>query len=285
MKYRIKHTNIFRYESEVEQSLNTIRLKPRNNECQRVLSYICNITPNSMTKEYVDIWRNNIGSFFIAEKHKELVITTSSIVSVQKAPYIFQIQYSEEMKNIFHSQMFREHYLPYLSMSYYTTLTQAQIDEILTGVGGLIDNPVRLACNIMYYLYETIRYDIDATTVNTTASEAYALKAGVCQDYTHIMLGVLRYCGIPARYISGYLYAGEGDKLIGDTATHAWVEIMVPGIGWTGLDPTNNVEVLDNHIILCVGRDYRDVSPVEGVYHGGAHTLEVKVDVRKIMHL
>ncbi|GLC89625.1 transglutaminase family protein [Lysinibacillus piscis] len=285
MKYRITHTNSFHYESEVEQSLNTIRLKPRAGECQRVLSYDLTISPQSMIKEYTDIWQNNIGNFFIAEAHSELIITATSTVSVQKAPYIYQINYSEEMRNIFTSQLFKSHYLPYLNTSTLTSLTEAQMQEVLWAIGGKNDNPLKLACDVMTYLFKTIKYDPYATTVSTTAEEAFDLKAGVCQDYTHIMLGILRYCGIPARYISGYLYVGEDDDLIGDTATHAWVEIMVPGIGWIGLDPTNNVEVLDNHIVLCVGRDYRDVSPVEGVYQGGGHTLEVKVDVTKIEHL
>lgn len=284
MKYRIKHTNIFRYETEVEQSLNTIRLKPRNNECQRLISYHVKINPMSMTRENIDIWRNMIGTFFIAEKHKELEITSYSHVSVQRAPYIYQIQFSEEMRNIFYSQLFKEHYLPYLTTSRFTTLQSQQLEEIIAEVGEP-DNPVKFACELMTYLFNSITYDPGATTVATTASEAWEVKRGVCQDYTHIMLGVLRHCGIPARYISGYLYVGDGDDLIGDTATHAWVEVMVPGIGWIGLDPTNNVEVLENHINLCVGRDFRDVSPVEGVYQGGEHTLEVKVSVEKIVHL
>lgn len=284
MKYRIKHTNIFRYETEVEQSLNTIRLKPRNNECQRLISYHVKINPMSMTRENVDIWRNMIGTFFIAEKHKELEITSYSHVSVQRAPYIYQIQFSDEMRNIFHSQLFKEHYLPYLTTSRFTLLKPEQIDEITSAI-GVPDNPIKFACDLMTFLFQSITYDPEATTVDTTASEAWDLKRGVCQDYTHIMLGVLRHFDIPARYISGYLYVGKDDDLIGDTATHAWVEVMVPGIGWTGLDPTNNVEVLENHINLCVGRDFRDVSPVEGVYQGGKHTLEVKVNVEKIAHL
>lgn len=283
MKYEIRHTNIFKYESEVEQSLNTVRLKPRYNECQRVLSYHLNIVPTARTKDYSDIWRNQISSFFIPERHRELVITSTSIVSVQRAPYLYQLQYSDAMKNIFHSELFREHYLSYLTTSSYTKLEPYQIDEIL-GAIGQHDNPIQFACDLMTYLYNTIKYDAEATTVNTTAKEAFELRAGVCQDFTHIMLGVLRYCKIPARYISGYLYVGENDELIGDIATHAWVEFMAPGIGWIGLDPTNNVEVLENHISMCVGRDYRDVSPVEGVYQGGPHTLEVKVEVRKIDH-
>ena len=283
MKYRITHKNTFKYDTAVEQSLNTIRLKPRYNECQRLLSYHLKISPNAMTKDYVDIWRNSIASFFIPEYHNELEIISSSIVSVQRAPYLYQIQYSKEMQNIFHSQLFREHYLPYLTTSSFTKLEPHQVNEIIKAI-GYPNNPIEFSCELMKYLNENIKYDQYVTDVKTTAKEAFDLKAGVCQDITHIMLGALRSCGIPARYISGYLYVGEGDDLIGNTATHAWVEIMVPGIGWMGLDPTNNVEVLENHIIMCVGRDYQDVSPVEGVYHGGSHTLEVSVDVKKVEH-
>lgn len=281
MKYRIKHTSTFKYDSPVEESLNTVRLKPRNNECQRLLAYHLKISPNSMTKDYIDIWRNSISSFYIPEKHEELVITSSSLVSVQRSPYLYQIAYSHEMKAIFHSTLFKEHYRPYLTTTAYTRLEEEQLNEIVQGIGK-VNNPIQFACDLMNYLYVNIKYDQTATNVTTTAKEAFTLKAGVCQDFTHIMLGVLRYSNIPARYISGYLYVGEDDNLVGNTATHAWVEIMLPGIGWVGLDPTNNVEVLENHIIMCVGRDYQDVSPVEGVYHGGAHTLDVKVSVRKM---
>ena len=281
MKYRIKHTTTFKYDSPVEQSLNTVRLQPRENECQRLLSYQLKISPNSMTKDYVDIWRNSISSFYIPEKHEQLVIISSSIVSVQRSPYLYHIEYSNEMKEIFHSKLFKDHYSPYLATTYYTRLEEVHILEILKTIGKP-ENPIQFACDLMSYLFMNMKYDQAATNVNTTAKEAFELKAGVCQDFTHIMLGVLRYFNIPARYISGYLYVGEDDNLIGNTATHAWVEVMLPGIGWVGLDPTNNIEVLDNHIIMCVGRDYKDVSPVEGVYHGGAHTLNVNVSVIKI---
>ena len=108
------------------------------------------------------------------------------------------------------------------------------------------------------------------------------MKKGVCQDISHVMLGILRAKHIPARYVSGYLYVGENSALVGDAASHAWVEVMVPGIGWVGLDPTNNVEALENHIRVGVGRDYGDVSPVQGVYRGGSHKLDVKVSVSLI---
>ena len=281
MKYRIKHTNTFKYETPVEQSLNTVRLKPRNNECQRLLAYHLKISPNSMTKDYVDIWKNSISSFYIPEKHEQLSIISSSIVSVQRSPYLYQIEYSNEMERIFHSQLFQDHYRPYLTNTNYTRLANEQLIEIVNSIGEPT-NPIQFSCNLMNYLYTNMKYDQTATHVYTTAKESFELKAGVCQDFTHIMLGVLRHFNIPARYISGYLYVGEDDNLVGNTATHAWIQIMLPGIGWVGLDPTNNVEVLENHIIMCVGRDYQDVSPVEGVYHGGANTLEVKVNVKKM---
>lgn len=283
MKYKIIHTNTFQYETPVEQSLNTIRLKPRNNECQRLLSYRSKITPASMTSEHVDIWGNNIGSFFIPEMHRQLQVETKSIVSIQKAPYLQQIQFSSEMQAIFYSKLFHEHYLPYLRTTNYTYMENWQLDEALSKV-GTNSNPIQFAIRLMEFLHDQFTYDTEATSVDTTARESFDTKRGVCQDITHVMLGILRKSGIPSRYVSGYLYNGENSNLVGDNATHAWVEIMVPGIGWIGLDPTNNVEVLENHIILCKGRDYSDVSPLQGVYHGGKHTLEVRVEVKKLKH-
>ena len=113
-----------------------------------------------------------------------------------------------------------------LSTSSFTYLRENQSNEILSKLTNPTINPVQFALKLMSYLYNNIEYDSTATTINTTAEEAFDLKRGVCQDYTHIMLSILRHVGIPARYISGYLYVGQGDDLIGETATHAWVEIM-----------------------------------------------------------
>ncbi|MFC4736427.1 transglutaminase domain-containing protein [Bacillus daqingensis] len=279
MKYKIEHTNEFRYESSVDQSLNRIRLKPRTDECQRLLSYYPEITPVSLTKEHTDIWGNNVETFFIAEPHHELHIKTTSYVSIQKSPFIRVIPYTDEMKAIYHSDLFHKHYLAYLAETDYTYVPDEQLQEMwnVTGSNG---NPVQYALDVMKYMHETITYDPEATEVHTKAHEAFALKRGVCQDFTNIMLGALRSRKIPARYVSGYLYVGENSALVGDAATHAWVEMMVPGIGWVGLDPTNNVEALEQHIRVGVGRDYNDTSPVEGVYRGGSHTLDVKVAVQ-----
>lgn len=278
MKYKIEHTNIFDYETIVDQSMNTIRLKPRTDECQRLLSYRADITPATLTTDHIDIFGNNVETFFIAEHHQHLEVKSTSIVSIQKSPFIHRIDYSPEMNIIFHSQLFAEHYMAYLSNTAYTYITPEQM-ELVDRELGKMTNPVQYAIDVTEYVFDHFTYDGESTTVTTKASESFDLKKGVCQDITHVMLGILRSKHIPARYVSGYLYVGEDSALVGDAASHAWVEFMVPGIGWVGLDPTNNVEALENHIRVGVGRDYNDVSPVQGVYRGGSQSLDVKVSV------
>lgn len=279
MKYQIEHVNEFNYETLVDQSLNRIRLKPRTDECQRLLSYQPEISPVSMTKEHTDIWGNTVETFFIAEPHQKLTVKTTSIVSIQKSPFIRMIGYSDGMRTIYESELFHKHYLAFLADTESTYVTKSQLEELNNAIGA-IDNPVEYALAAMNFIYERFTYDGNATVVDTKACDAFDLKRGVCQDLTNVMLGVLRARKIPARYVSGYLYVGEDSALVGDSATHAWVEMMVPGIGWVGLDPTNNLEALEQHIRVGVGRDYLDTSPVEGVYRGGQHTLEVSVSVQ-----
>ncbi|GAA3404242.1 transglutaminase family protein [Paenibacillus hodogayensis] len=279
MIYRIEHTNTFHYETPVDQSLNHVRLKPRTDVCQKVVSYRTEISPASMSKEYTDLWGNQVETFFIPEQHQTLKVKTTSTVSVQRSPFIGKIENSPEMRDIFGSALFRQHYLAFLNETSYTFMEDGQIAAIMSDVGS-VDNPVRLSLRLMSYIHETFGYDAKATNVDTKANEAYTLKRGVCQDFAHIMIGVLRSQGVPTRYVSGYLYIGEDSAFVGDAATHAWVEVMIPGIGWVGLDPTNNVEALGSHIRVGTGRDYGDVSPLQGVYRGGRHTLDVSVGVK-----
>ncbi|CAM3772621.1 transglutaminase family protein [Alkalicoccus chagannorensis] len=283
MKYRIEHINDFTYDTCVDQSLNHIRLKPRTDECQRLLSYSPEITPVTLTKEHTDIWGNTVESFFIAEPHSRLQVKTTSYVSIQKSPFIRMVAFTPEMDTIFRSELFRSHYLSFLSETPPTHLRQDQVDYVLRELGDL-SNPVDCVLRVMDFVYNRFTYDPEATGVHTGGTESFDLERGVCQDYANVMIAILRAKGIPSRYVSGYLYVGEDSALIGDAATHAWVEVMIPGIGWVGLDPTNNVEALEQHIRVGVGRDYNDTSPVQGVYRGGSQRLEVKVSVQLLEH-
>ncbi|GAK14316.1 transglutaminase family protein [Geomicrobium sp. JCM 19039] len=278
MKYEIVHLNRFDYDTQVDQSMNTIRLMPKTDECQRLLAYHTEITPHSLTAQHTDLWGNLVETFYIAETHTHLEVKTTSTVSIQRSPFVDQLTYSGAMQSIFNSQLFRAQYLPFLSQTNYTYVTMEQVQLVWSEIGN-IPNPVQFAKSLMEYLYNQFTYDPTTTDVNTVAKDAIELKSGVCQDIAHVMIGVLRAQGIPARYLSGYLYVGEDSALVGDAASHAWIEFMAPGIGWIGLDPTNNVEALENHIRVGVGRDYADVSPVQGVYRGGNQNLDVSVSV------
>jgi transglutaminase-like putative cysteine protease len=136
------------------------------------------------------------------------------------------------------------------------------------------------AVKVMQFICNEFEYEPEATTVHTPIAEAIAHRKGVCQDFTHVMLGMCRSLRIPARYVSGYLYNGPLDELEGAQASHAWCEVYIPDYGWRALDPTNNQQADERYIKVAVGRDYGDIVPVQGTYRGaGAKKMTVDVNV------
>lgn len=138
-------------------------------------------------------------------------------------------------------------------------------------------------CDFMHHIYTEFTYDPEATTVSTPIHEVMAQRHGVCQDFAHLQIAGLRSCGLAARYVSSYLVAQppEGqEQLVGALASHAWLSVFCPGVGWIDVDPTNDVLPAEAHITVAYGRDYGDVSPIKGVFLGGGeHALDVSVDV------
>jgi transglutaminase-like putative cysteine protease len=135
-------------------------------------------------------------------------------------------------------------------------------------------------------IYRDFTYDPRATTVSTPLNQVWRTRRGVCQDFAHFQIGCLRALGLPARYVSGYLVTKPPPgkpRLVGADASHAWVALYCPGVGWIDADPTNNVLPAEHHITVAYGRDFSDVSPVKGVILGGGHhTLSVAVDVTPV---
>ena len=140
------------------------------------------------------------------------------------------------------------------------------------------------AYQIMEFIYENYEYCVSTTTVATHANEVLQNKRGVCQDFAHAAIALCRCLGIPARYVSGYFYDATRDQSMrGAGASHAWLEVMVKGYGWFGLDPTNNRVVDETYVILGSGRDYEDVAPVTGTYFGPSpESLQVSVEVKRL---
>ena len=136
------------------------------------------------------------------------------------------------------------------------------------------------AVKIMRFIHSTFEYEPAATTIHTPVAQVIEHRKGVCQDFTHVMLGMCRALKIPARYVSGYLYNGPLDQLEGAQASHAWCEVYIPDFGWRALDPTNDQQADDRYIKVAIGRDYADIVPVQGSYRGaGSKKMTVEVNV------
>ncbi len=152
--------------------------------------------------------------------------------------------------------------------------------DLIQGIFPVFDQ----AMAFMNWIHREFLYAAGTTSVSTHLEEAFQLRRGVCQDFTHVMLGLCRSVGIPARYASGYLYNGPRDTLVGAQASHAWCEVYLPEIGWIGFDPTNNNLADERYVKIAVGRDYEDVAPVGGSYRGTASCrMDVEVLVEKIV--
>jgi transglutaminase-like putative cysteine protease len=144
------------------------------------------------------------------------------------------------------------------------------------------DDPLGTVRKIMTEIYDRFEYSPHATHVDSPIDDALETRRGVCQDFAHIMIALVRQLGVPCRYVSGYL-CHQADRAIrsSDGATHAWIEAWLPVLGWVGLDPTNNLAAGDRHIRVAVGRDYADVPPTRGVFKGSsAVRSELAVAVR-----
>lgn len=132
---------------------------------------------------------------------------------------------------------------------------------------------------VMRYIHDNFEYQAEVTTVTSTVADVLAVRKGVCQDFAHLLLAICRGMGVPARYISGYIYSSPEHAARGDAASHAWCEALIPGYGWRGFDPTNDVLAAGSHVKVGQGRSYHDVPPTRGVYRGQAEErIEVRVE-------
>jgi transglutaminase-like putative cysteine protease len=189
------------------------------------------------------------------------------------------------VNDIFPSQQWQylanlQHMVPYidfLKQEYFEGLDE--LEKIVEAERLKDETPYQVALHFCQYVYDNFEYIKGVTTVETKLDEIWKLKAGVCQDFAHILMEMLRLVQIPARYVSGYICTSK-NGLRGEGATHAWAEAYIPDYGWLGIDPTNNCIANETHIRLAVGRNFPDCSPVKGVYKGASgHKLEVSVSV------
>ncbi|WP_373233228.1 transglutaminase N-terminal domain-containing protein [Cohnella sp.] len=283
MKLDICHVTRYRYDASVTDSVNEIRLTPRTDERQACYQHRLVIEPNVQLLSYEDYFGNRVHSFTANDPHRELVITSHSTVVTRDRDVIWKAAWgSEESWNRLRSADFIDGNAEYLLPTSYASFHPSVI-HFASGIGGEDDGVFGFIRNAATAIYEEFEYKPHSTGVHTTADELIGIGTGVCQDFAHLLLSVCRIRGVPARYVSGYHFVGDlqGRDAEFEQASHAWAEVYIPGVGWQGIDPTNNNLIDWRYVKLGHGRDYTDIVPVKGIYRGTAgQTLQVTVDVR-----
>lgn len=276
-KFTIKHITTYKYDHPVHDSANQIMLYPIKDDYQEVIQHQISISNDPKVETYTDYYDNTVGTFTNVEMHNELVIESSTIVLVKKKAAPEANIFTSEQWKMLHELKYQIPYINFLKQEHFEA--EDELKAIIKPDEQFAFSPVEVAKKYCTYVFENFKYIKGITSVETTVDEIWKLKSGVCQDFAHILLVMLRYVNIPARYVSGYICPNR-NGMRGEGATHAWVEAYIPDYGWLGLDPTNNCIVEENHVRLATGRNFIDVSPVKGTYKGTSqHTLEVKVIV------
>ena len=287
MIYDISHRTRYRYAQAVSISHHVLHLAPRPCPHQTCHRTALSVTPTpAVSSSGTDYFGNPITFVTVQEQHTEIDIHTRSAIEVD-TPAPPDAGTTAPWDGVF-DRLQRDtspEGLATLQFAFDSPYTAANGDVAAYARRSFTPGRPLLeaALDLTARIFAEFAYDGMATTVSTPLDEVMRLRRGVCQDFAHLEIACLRALRLPARYVSGYLltYPGDGtEKLVGADASHAWLSVWCPDLGWVDLDPTNNKIPTDEHITLAWGRDYGDVSPINGViFGGGGHTIDVSVDV------
>jgi transglutaminase-like putative cysteine protease len=281
MYYSIRHLTKFLYSNPVSESMMETRMHPRSDQNQLCLTFHLSVSPRCRVFSYRDHLANQVHHFDIPGQHGQLVIVAESLVEVQPTPQIpafLSPDAWDELDRMIEQDDYWEMLLP----SEFCTATPA-LDALAEEFDvRRRDDPLKVLHQLNEQLFHHFEYVPKSTKVDSPIDLALLTHAGVCQDFAHIMITLVRSkLRIPCRYVSGYLFHGQSnhDRSV-NSATHAWVEALVPQLGWVGFDPTNWLIAGDRHIRTAIGRDYADVPPTHGIFRGRASSaLTVAVRV------
>jgi transglutaminase-like putative cysteine protease len=288
MLFRIKHVTRYVYEQPAFHSRNVVRLAPIDAPDQKRVAFSLDVTPPAVISEFRDGFGNFAHSIDIEAPHTELEIVSTSVVDrivlpVEPPPRISIREYlggdSARMQQ----------YAEFLNPSRYVPFSprlrrffwsvRPELSEDITGYTE----------RMIHYVRNQFDYDGSTTHVHSTVDDILTWGGGVCQDFAHLSIGLLRLAGIPARYVSGYLAPvprRDANSAPPELASHAWIEALLPGSGWTGFDPTHRIRTEIRHIRVAIGRDYNDLPPVSGVYEsaGGTRAMAYELEVSPAGH-
>lgn len=277
-RLQVRHHTGYRYGSDVHASYNEARLTPPDTENQLVIEHRVEVHPGAVLSRYRDYWGTWVHAFDLHRPHRELAVTGHSVVvtGMSAGPSPDEPPWAE-----LRTEAVRDAWCELLGNTSYTAVDHELLAVAEPFAGA--PTPRDAIDRVVAWIGDTMEYEKGSTTVATTAPEARRAGRGVCQDFAHLGLALVRALGIPARYTSGYLHPSDvadvGETTSGES--HAWIEAWLGA--WTPFDPTSGAEVGARHVVVAHGRDYADVPPLKGVYHGGpAEALDVNVELTRL---
>jgi len=274
--FNIRHTTTYNYNGDVFNNRNVIKLYPREHKYQQVLSHNLYITAAPLVTTDLDAFGNTFGVFTILINHRELRISSDLIISMLPQNVEEEVKKTNRSWAELDSLRTDHSFAQFLNDKNY--IGPAGINEVVNSFNVRSKDPFDVIRQFNHYIFTNFKYAPNVTTVTTTLAEAWNLKAGICQDFAHLLIAMLKQANIPARYVSGYICPNK-NGLIGDGASHAWVEAFLPNYGWVGIDPTNDCLAEDKHVRIAVGRNYNDICPVKGAYTGNSSVQDMNVSV------
>ena len=284
MLLEVRHVTQYHYAETVRESVMEVWMQPQKGARQRLVSFELELDPPAQLFSYADAFGNAVYHFDVPQPHDRLNIIARSAVETQPAavlPDALDMGEWDRLKSDFvrgeNFDFLRHHGFAVETEALKAFVAEKDIERLRAR------DPLSAVRELSTIIYQSFEYESGVTNAESPIDVSLEVRKGVCQDFTHIMIAICRSWGIPARYVSGYLFTDRkaGDRSDPD-ATHAWVEVFLPSTRWIGLDPTNNVIAGERHIAAAVGRDYNDVPPSRGVYKGEADSeLAVGVSVRR----
>lgn len=286
-RYEINHVSRYSYASEAHQSAMLLCLQPRSDAGQQVLHFRIETSPSAFTNEELDCFGNHQHLLNLHGAHERLEIRVFSDIVVPAPAPLPDALPADAWKEIAEWQDSFDLW-DFTQPSRLARGSSALDDFILRHKIEPSEDPLTSLVSLCDGLHHIFEYVPGSTSAESPIEEILESGRGVCQDYAHVMISIARGWGVPARYVSGYLYVGEDSGMINasfanHSATHAWVECLLPELGWVGFDPTNRGPVGLRSVRIANGRDYADVSPTRGVLQGGGEIdLNVEVSVKKL---
>lgn len=274
MRLLVQHQNRIEFQGDVEESVMDVRLGPLEDAHQRVRRFQLRCEPQGHVRRYADAFGNVAHLLTSMRTHAALQVTTEiEVETLLRDPFEVPVDSPPPLGPV------------ELADALHASALVPSLEALSTMAEPFAElQPFEAARELMAKIHREFEYQAGVTDVTTTVANVIDSRRGVCQDFAHLLIGLCRAIRLPARYVSGYILTGEDHAPSrGSGASHAWAEVFTPSHGWRGFDPTNNLVANDRYVKIAVGRDYRDVPPTRGTYHGGAvGTLVVSVSTRAL---